>query len=135
MVVHALTGSPDAAGDWWAPPSVPDVRSTPGRQVGVLAANLLGGRYGSTGPRSPDPVTGLLGARFPMVTTRDQAGAQWRLLDALGIDRVALVTGGSLGGMVALELALLRPAAVEHVCRSPRRRPRGRSRSPGTTCR
>jgi len=55
------------------------------------------------------------GARFPAISTRDQAAAQWALLDALGIDRVALVVGGSLGGMVALETALARPAAVGHV--------------------
>ena len=49
------------------------------------------------------------------MSTRDQARAQWRLLDALGIDRVELVTGGSLGGMVALEVALERPDAVREV--------------------
>src|SRR6478752_2146526 len=47
--------------------------------------------------------------------TRDQARAQWRLLDALGIERLDLVVGGSLGGMVALEVALARPEAVRNV--------------------
>ena len=55
------------------------------------------------------------GARFPGVSTRDQATATWRLLDALGVDRVALVTGGSLGGMVAQEVALLQPARVDRL--------------------
>ncbi len=82
----------------------------------MLAANLLGGRYGTTGPTSIDPTTHLpYGASFPSISTRDQARAQWRLLDALGIDRLELVTGGSLGGMVALEVALERPAAVHEV--------------------
>jgi homoserine O-acetyltransferase len=115
VVVHALTGSADAAGDWWAPLIGPG-RALDTDRYGVLCANLLGGRYGTTGPTSPDPSTGRpYGADFPALTTRDQARVQWRLLDALGIERVALVTGGSLGGMVALELALERPSATDVV--------------------
>jgi homoserine O-acetyltransferase/O-succinyltransferase len=115
VVVHALTGSADAAGDWWEPLIGPS-RAFDTDRVGVVCANLLGGRYGTTGPTSIDPATGQpFAASFPVVTTRDQARAQWRLLDALGIDRVELVTGGSLGGMVALEVAVQRPEAVGHV--------------------
>jgi len=115
VVVHALTGSADAAGDWWVPLIGPG-RALDTERVGVLCANLLGGRYGTTGPTSADPATGRpYGATFPKVTPRDQAAAHWRLLDALGIHELALTTGGSLGGMVALELALERPAAVRHV--------------------
>ena len=115
LVVHALTGSADAAGDWWEP-LIGDGRALDTARVGVLCANLLGGRYGTTGPASIHPATRrAYGATFPRVTTRDQARAQWRLLDALGIDRLALVAGGSLGGMVALEVALARPGAVDHV--------------------
>lgn len=115
LVVHALTGSANAAGDWWEPVIGPG-RALDTDRVGVTCANLLGGRYGTTGPTSIDPRTGRpYGGTFPAVTTRDQARAQWRLLDALGIDRLALVSGGSLGGMVALETALARPAAVDHV--------------------
>ncbi|MFP5342547.1 MAG: homoserine O-acetyltransferase [Candidatus Limnocylindria bacterium] len=115
LVVHALTGSADAAGDWWEPLIGPG-RALDTDRIGVLCANLLGGRYGSTGPTSIDPRSGVpYGADFPSVGTRDQARAQWALLDALGIARLALVVGGSLGGMVALEVALERPAAVRHV--------------------
>jgi homoserine O-acetyltransferase len=115
VVVHALTGSADAAGDWWEPLIGPG-RALDTERVGVLCANLLGGRYGTTGPTSVDPATGIpYGARFPPISTRDQARAQWSLLDALGIDRLDLVVGGSLGGMVALEVALERPASVRHV--------------------
>ncbi len=115
LVIHALTGSADAAGDWWAPLIGPG-RALDTARVGVLCANLLGGCYGTTGPTSLDPVTGEpYGAAFPAVSTRDQARAQWALLDALGIRRLALVTGGSLGGMVALETALERPRAVGSV--------------------
>lgn len=115
VVVHALTGSADAAGDWWEPLIGPG-RALDTERYGVLCANLLGGRYGTTGPTSDDPRTGRpYGHTFPAVSTRDQARAQWRLLDALGIGRLALTTGGSLGGMVALEIALERPGAVDHI--------------------
>ena len=88
LVVHALTGSADAAGDWWEPLIGPG-RALDTDRFGVLSANLLGGRYGTTGPTSPDPRTGRpYGAAFPAISTRDQARAQWRLLDALG-DRAA----------------------------------------------
>jgi homoserine O-acetyltransferase len=115
LVIHALTGSADAAGDWWEPLIGPGL-ALDTEHIGVLAANLLGGRYGTTGPTSADPRTGRpYGAAFPAVSTRDQARVQWRLLDALGIDRLDLVVGGSLGGMVALEVALTRPDAVRTV--------------------
>jgi homoserine O-acetyltransferase len=115
LVVHALTGSADAAGDWWSP-LIGEGRAFNTRSVGVLCANLLGGRYGTTGPTSLHPRTGRpYGAGFPSVTVVDQALAHWRLLDALGIDELALATGGSLGGMVALEVALARPGAVRRV--------------------
>lgn len=115
LVVHALTGSADAAGDWWEPVIGPG-RALDTDRMGVLCANLLGGRYGSTGPTSIDPERGRpWGGDFPPVGTRDQARALWLVADALGIERLALVSGGSLGGMVALEVALERPASVDRV--------------------
>jgi homoserine O-acetyltransferase/O-succinyltransferase len=115
LVVHALTGSADAAGDWWNPLIGPG-KAIDTMRFGVLCANLLGGCYGTTGPTSRDPRTGLpYGASFPAVTVRDQAHVQWRLLDALGIGSLDLVAGGSLGGMVVQEIALERPAAVRFV--------------------
>jgi homoserine O-acetyltransferase len=115
LIVHALTGSADAAGDWWEPLIGPE-RALDTDRAGVLCANLLGGCYGSTGPTSIEPATGApYGTAFPRITARDQANALWLLADALGIERFALVTGGSLGGMVALELTLERPDAVDHV--------------------
>jgi homoserine O-acetyltransferase len=115
MVIHALTGSADAAGDWWAPLIGPG-RAFDTDRVGVLCANLVGGRYGSTGPTSIDPSTGRPWATaFPAVTARDEARALWLLADALGIEEFALVTGGSLGGMIALEVALARPRCVTRV--------------------
>ena len=115
LVVHALTGSADAAGDWWEPLIGPG-RAFDTQRTGVLCANLLGGRYGSTGPMSTEPGTGAAwGPRFPQVSTRDQARALWLLADALGIGRWALISGGSLGGMVSLEVALEAPHRVDRV--------------------
>ncbi len=115
LAIHALTGSADAAGDWWAPLIGPgQVLDTD--KYGVLCMNLLGGRYGTTGPLSRNPGTGKpYGRAFPRITVRDQARAQWRLLDALGIDKLALAVGGSLGGMVAQEVALERPGDISRV--------------------
>jgi homoserine O-acetyltransferase len=112
VVVHALTGSADAAGDWWAPVIGPG-KALDTDRVGVLCANLLGSRYGTIGPTSRDPTTHRpYGRAFPPVTPRDMARAQWALFDALGVGDVALLVGGSLGGMVALEVALARPGSV-----------------------
>lgn len=115
LVVHALTGSADAAGDWWGPLIGPG-RALDTDRMGVLCANLLGSRYGSTGPTSIEPGRDTpWGERFPAVSTRDQARALWSLADALGIERLAAVTGGSLGGMVSLEVAVERPGRVGRV--------------------
>ena len=97
LVVHALTGSADAAGDWWAPLIGPgQVLDTD--KFGVICMNLLGSRYGTSGPTSRNPVTRqALRPDISPVTVRDQARAQWRLLDALGIGKLALAVGGSLG--------------------------------------
>jgi len=115
LVVHALTGSADAAGDWWEPVIGPG-RALDTDRVGVLCANLLGGRYGSTGPTSTDPATGgPYGRSFPQPTARDEATVLWALAGRLGIEQFALVAGGSLGGMVAQEVALARPRSVGHL--------------------
>jgi homoserine O-acetyltransferase len=115
LVVHALTGSADAAGDWWAPLIGPgQILDTD--KFGVICMNLLGSRYGTSGPMSRNPATAKpYGRTFPLVSVRDQARAQWRLLDALGIGKLALAVGGSLGGMVALEVALERPGEISRV--------------------
>jgi homoserine O-acetyltransferase len=106
LVVHALTGSADAAGDWWAPVIGPG-KALDTTRYQVLCLNLLGSCYGTTGPRE------LSG--FPAVTPRDMARVQWAALDALGIGSLELVVGGSLGGMVAQEVGLARPSAVRVV--------------------
>jgi homoserine O-acetyltransferase len=102
VVFHALTGSADAAGDWWRDVVGPG-RALDTSRYAVLCANLLGSCYGSTGPADPAH------RPFPLVTPRDMARLVARLVDALHVRSVALAVGGSLGGMVALELAATFP--------------------------
>jgi homoserine O-acetyltransferase len=80
----------------------------------VICVNLLGSCYGSTGPGSVDPTTGAVyGPEFPLVSIRDNVRAQKELLDALGVRRLRLILGGSIGGMQALEWSILEPERAE----------------------
>ncbi|MGH3249088.1 MAG: homoserine O-acetyltransferase MetX, partial [Trebonia sp.] len=82
----------------------------------VIATNLLGGCRGTTGPSSVDPETGRpYGADFPVITVADMVRTERAFLDELGIERLAAVAGGSLGGMQALEWAILFPDQVDAV--------------------
>jgi homoserine O-acetyltransferase/O-succinyltransferase len=122
LVVHALTGDAHAAGEpsrdhrrggWWSPVIGPG-RAIDTESNFVVCSNVLGGCYGSTGPASPDPDGGRPYAmRFPVITIRDMVRAQKRLLDALGVRRLRLVIGGSIGGQQALEWAVEFPGFVE----------------------
>ncbi len=123
LVCHALNASHHVAGvyagqdrseGWW------DNMIGPGKPVDtnrffVIGVNNLGSCFGSTGPMHADPATGrIYGADFPVVTVEDWVHAQAALLDALGIDTLAAVMGGSLGGMQALSWSLQYPARVRH---------------------
>ena len=123
LVLHALNASHHLAGlyagqdksdGWW------DNMIGPGKPVDtnrffVVGVNNLGSCFGSTGPMHKNPETGLTyGAAFPVVTVEDWVEAQARLLDALGIDVLAAVMGGSLGGMQALGWTLQYPQRVRH---------------------
>jgi homoserine O-acetyltransferase len=82
----------------------------------VISTNLLGGCRGTTGPSSTDPATGRpYGADFPVITVADMVRTERAFLDALGIERLAAVAGGSLGGMQALEWAILYPDQVDSI--------------------
>src|SRR3954467_9522652 len=82
----------------------------------VVSTNLLGGCRGTTGPSSTDPATGRpYGSDFPVITVADMVRTERAFLDALGIGRLAAVAGGSLGGMQALQWAVLFPDQVDAV--------------------
>src|SRR6185436_18429710 len=82
----------------------------------VVSTNLLGGCRGTTGPSSIDPSTGRpYGSDFPVITVADMVRTERALLDELGIDRLAAAAGGSLGGMQALEWAVLYPDRVDAI--------------------
>jgi homoserine O-acetyltransferase/O-succinyltransferase len=82
----------------------------------VVSTNLLGGCRGTTGPSSLDPATGKwYGTGFPVITVADMVRVERAFIEALGIYRLAAVVGGSLGGMQALEWAILFPDQVDAV--------------------
>ncbi len=82
----------------------------------VISTNLLGGCRGTTGPSSVNPATGRpYGSDFPVITVADMVRCERAFLDVLGIERLAAVAGGSLGGMQALEWAVLYPDQVDAV--------------------
>jgi len=110
IVCHALTGSADAD-DWWADLFGPGRTLDPDRYF-IVCANVLGGCYGTTGPASLAPDGQPWGARFPRVTLRDQVRLQMVLADRLGIRAIRFVIGGSMGGLQALEWAVLDPVRV-----------------------
>lgn len=82
----------------------------------VVSTNLLGGCGGTTGPSSIDPATGrAYGSDFPVITVADMVRVERALLEQLGIERLAAVAGGSLGGMQALQWAVLFPDRVDAI--------------------
>ena len=142
LVCHALSGDAHAAGytarpatettrdgfraderdagrgrglGWW------DGMIGPGRAFDtdrffVVSTNLLGGCRGTTGPSSTNPATGRpYGSDFPVITVADMVRAQRAFLDEIGIARLAAVSGGSLGGMQALEWAILYADRVDAI--------------------
>ncbi len=120
LILHALTGDAHVLGEagpgqptpgWW-PQIVGPGRIIDTDRYYVVAANVLGGCQGSTGPCSPAPDGRPWGSRFPVVSTRDQVLAEARLADLLGIDVWNLVIGASLGGHRAIEWAATYPDRV-----------------------
>ncbi|MEI6621709.1 MAG: homoserine O-acetyltransferase [Actinomycetes bacterium] len=120
LVLHALTGDAHLAGPsgptqptagWWSDIVGPDLALDTNRWF-VVAANMLGGCQGTTGPSSSAPDGRPWGSRWPRITIRDQVNAEARFADILGIDRFALVVGGSIGGFRTLEWAASYPDRV-----------------------
>ena len=111
LICHALTGSADV--DAWWPNIIGAGRAFNPENDFVICANILGGCYGTTGPVSLKPGTAdRYRADFPRISIRDMVNLECKLLDQLGVDKLELVTGPSLGGMRALEWALMYPERV-----------------------
>lgn len=122
LALHALTGDSHATGPaggpdghltagWW------DGMIGPGAVIDtnewcVISTNVLGGCSGTTGPGSTAPDGKAWGSRFPVITVRDEVEVERILLERLGIDRVASVAGGSMGGARALEWQVTHPDRV-----------------------
>ncbi|MHB9130937.1 MAG: homoserine O-acetyltransferase MetX [Armatimonadota bacterium] len=122
LILHALSGDAHAAGvhhpddhkpGWW------DIMIGPGKAFDtdryfLVCSNVIGSCMGSTGPKSTNPATGEPYAMsFPIITIGDMVNAQKLLMDHLGIPRWSAVTGGSMGGMQALQWAVGYPELVE----------------------
>jgi homoserine O-acetyltransferase/O-succinyltransferase len=123
LICHALSGNHHVAGKyseqdkysgWWDNLVGPN-KPLDTNKFFVIGLNNLGGCHGSSGPSSIKPKSKKpYGASFPIVTVEDWVNSQARLLDYLGIDTLAAVIGGSLGGMQALQWTIAYPARVKH---------------------
>lgn len=133
LLYHAMTGCQHAAGrnphvpgldgrwteemheGWWDPFIGPG-KALDTDKFCVVCANFLGGCYGSTGPASINPATGLpWGSAFPVLRMRDIVESQMRLLDHLGVRKLHAVVGPSIGGFLALVTAAAHPERVHFV--------------------
>ena len=120
LVLHAFSGDAHAAGishetgkpGWWDNMIGPGKAFDTNRYF-VICSNVLGGCRGTTGPASINPATGCpYGMSFPVITIADMVRLQKMLIDWFGIPRLLTVTGGSMGGMQALEWAVSYPDRV-----------------------
>jgi len=123
LVLHALTGDSHVRGPvepghpspgWWGPMVGPGAPIDTDRYF-VVCPNVLGGCQGTTGPSSWADDAKPYGSRFPVVTIRDQVAVERALAVELGIDTWYAVTGGSMGGMRALQWAVDLPDKAERV--------------------
>jgi homoserine O-acetyltransferase len=123
LICHALTGDQHVASKhpitgkpgWWTLMVGPGKPLDPTRHF-IICSNVIGGCMGTTGPSSINPATGKAwGLSFPVITIADMVRAQVMLIDALGIDSLFAVVGGSMGGMQALQWAADYPERVYSV--------------------
>ncbi len=114
LVFHALTGNADCS-DWWNG-IIGEGKIIDPKKYFIICANFLGSCYGSTGPESINPKTGKpYHADFPVIAIGDIARQHLAILQSLGIEKVSLGIGGSMGGMVLLELATIAPSLFEKI--------------------
>ncbi|MDR3511852.1 MAG: homoserine O-acetyltransferase [Caulobacteraceae bacterium] len=113
LICHALTGDQHVASEhpvtgkpgWWTQVVGPGRPLDPAKHF-IICSNVVGGCMGTTGPSSIDPETGRpYGLAFPVITIPDMVRAQAMLVDALGIETLFAVVGGSMGGMQVLQWA------------------------------
>ena len=113
---HALTANSDPL-DWWPEMVGENCWVNPDKDF-VVCVNIFGSAYGTTGPRDfksrdsriPNQ-TGYLD--FPRFTVRDTARLFTLVREHLGIERVDLLVGSSIGGFHALEWAILEGDVIE----------------------
>lgn len=123
LICHALSGNHHVAGKyaetdknagWWDNLIGPN-KPLDTNKFFVIGLNNLGGCHGSTGPASLNPATNQpWGSQFPVLTVEDWVNSQAMLMDYLGIQQLAAVVGGSLGGMQALQWTLAYKDRVRH---------------------
>jgi homoserine O-acetyltransferase len=77
----------------------------------VLVVDALGNGLSS----SPSNSVAQPGAAFPRISIRDMVESQRRLLDRLGIGRLAAVVGASMGGMQALQWGVSHPDRMDAI--------------------
>ena len=109
-VCHALTANSDAA-DWWKG-LVGEGSIINPNDYFIVCANMIGSCYGSTGPLSVDELDTRLD-QFPNITIRDMVRAHILLRQHLGIEKIDLLLGGSMGGYQALEWAIMEPSVIQ----------------------
>jgi len=113
-VCHALTANSDVA-DWW-PNMVGDGLLFDTSKYFIVCANFLGSCYGTTGPLSENPKTGKPYYHdFPLITIRDMVNAHELLREHLGISKIFMITGGSIGSFQALEWSIMNPSLIENL--------------------
>ena len=111
-VCHALTANSDVA-DWW-PHTVEEGRFLDPAKHFIICANILGSHYGTTGPLHMDPQRGRpYYGDFPQITIRDMVAAHRLLASALGIRRIEVLVGSSVGGFQAIEWAVGEPGFMD----------------------
>ncbi|HJW16801.1 MAG TPA: homoserine O-acetyltransferase [Flavisolibacter sp.] len=111
-ICHALTANSNAA-DWWKGMIGPGLAFDTDRYF-VICANILGSVYGTTGPVDPDPASGQpYFHKFPLITIRDMVNAHELLRGHLGIQKIFLLAGGSMGGYQVLEWTLMQAQLIE----------------------